>query len=117
MGAGLSDDAVVDDDIRLAVISGSESVLDKELTVEVTRRWLMPSFRSRRCVERSGRKGNSPRCGAEAANCRRGGRQGDGGIAVEEVVAPARTEMPRWAADPGATSFALLMRTIADQLG
>ena len=117
VGAGLSDDAVVDDDaIRLAVISGSESVLEMG-GAQVGDKTMVDAIVPFAQVLSAAEGRELAAVWAEAATAAEEAARGTAEFAAKKGRARTHGDASVGTADPGATSFALLMRTIADQLG
>ncbi|MFT0847353.1 dihydroxyacetone kinase family protein [Actinomycetaceae bacterium L2_0104] len=117
VGTGLSDDVVVDDDaIRLAVIAGAESVLEMggaQVGDKTMVDAIVPFAESLRAAEGT----DLAAAWAEAAGIAEDAAKGTAEFAAKKGRARTHGDVSVGTPDPGATSFALLMRTIADQLG
>ncbi len=117
VGAGLSDDVVVEEDaIRLAVIAGAESVLEMggaQVGDKTMVDAIVPFAESLNAAEGK----ELATAWAEAATVAEEAARATADFAAKKGRARTHGEASVGTADPGATSFALLMRTIADQLG
>lgn len=117
VGAGLSDDVVVDDDaIRLAVIGGADSVLEMG-GAQVGDKTMVDAIVPFAEVLRAAEGRELAAVWSEAATAADEAAKETANFIAKKGRARTHGDASLGTADPGATSFALLMRAIADQLG